>query len=279
MRPAAFEQFARLEREHWWFRGRRRVYLELLRGALGGTAPRRVLDVGAGVGGFLEELGALGGALHCTERDPEAARLCRERGLARCLRADATALPYADESFDLVTLFDVLEHLDDDRAALGEVLRVLAPGGLVLVSAPAHPWLFSQNDVVAGHRRRYTRGGLRARFEESGLHLVRLTYANALLFPAIALFLLGSRCFGRLGVARTDREHTNLSWSLPPFAHELAYRAFCAELALSRRADLPWGHSLVAIAQRRDIELTPLPARGRARKVAPIRAKFATGAV
>jgi SAM-dependent methyltransferase len=277
LRPSAYEQFARLEREHWWFRGRRRVYLELLRGALDPPSPRRVLDIGAGVGGFLEELGGLGGTLHCTERDPGALRLCQERGLAHCLRADASALPYANESFDLITLFDVLEHLDDDGHALREVQRVLAPGGLVLTSVPAYPWLFSHNDVVAEHRRRYTRSGLREVHQRSGLHLLRLTHANALLFPPIAMFLLASRA--RRWLAPSDRERTNLSWRLPHFLDELAYRAFCAELAVSKRGDLPFGHSLVAIAQRRDVELTPLPRRSRPTKASNVKTEFAAGAL
>lgn len=257
MKPAAFEQFAALEREHWWFRGRRRVYLGLLRGALRGTRPRRVLDVGAGVGGFLDELAVLGDELHYAEADGAALRACRTRGHSRGVRADAAALPYAARTFDLVTLFDVLEHIDDDLRALREVRRVLTPGGVVLLSVPAHPWLFSRNDVVARHRRRYTRGGLRELLASTDLHVLRLTFANAALFPAIAAFLLAGRVLESLELSHGEHERTNLSWRLPRFADELAYRVFSAELALSRRWDLPMGHSLVAIAVRRD--LAPLP--------------------
>ena len=154
MRPAAFEQFRALERDHWWFRGRRAVYLELLRGALEGRRARRVLDVGTGLGGFLPELAGLGHALHFTELDAEAARAALGRGGAVGVRARAEALPFADESHDLVTLFDVVEHADDDGRVLEEAARVLRPGGTLLLSVPAHPWLFSRNDEVAGHRRR-----------------------------------------------------------------------------------------------------------------------------
>jgi SAM-dependent methyltransferase len=260
MREAAFEQFRALERDHWWFRGRRAVYLELLRGALGGRRPRRVLDVGAGLGGFLPPLSELSGALAFTELDPSAAREAQGRGGATGLRARAEALPFLDESQDLVCLFDVVEHADDDGQVLEEVARVLRPGGTVILSVPAHPWLYSRNDEVAGHRRRYTRRSLTELVTGAELTLLRCTHANALLFPAIAAAVLALKAVEPL-VPRS--EHTNLSWRPPRLVDELCFRAFRAELALSRRIDLPVGHSLVAIARRQELGpvLRPLPTR------------------
>lgn len=260
MRSLAYEQFRTLEQDHWWFRGRRAVYLELLREALGDRRPRRVLDVGAGLGGFLPELGELGQALCFTELDPEAARLAVGRGGAGGVRARAEALPFQDESLDLVTLFDVLEHADEDGPALDEVARILRPGGTLLLSVPAHPWLFSRNDEVAGHRRRYSRRGLVELVHGSELRLVRCTFANTLLFPAIASAVLALKAVEPLV---PSSEHTNLSWRLPRVLDELCYQAFRAELHLSRRIDLPVGHSLVAIARREELGpiLSPLPTR------------------
>lgn len=256
MKREAFEQFENLERGHWWFRGRRRVYLELLRRELGAARPRRVLDLGAGVGGFLEELGELGEELVYTELDREAVERLRERRGAPGVRADATALPFEDMSFDLVCLFDVLEHIVDERQALREVLRVLSPGGYALLSVPAHPWLWSENDRVAQHVRRYTRRGLVDALTGAGLLLQRCTFANALLFPAIASFLVVTEAARKLHLA--PRGATNLSLPWPRSLDSVCYRLFVSELALSRRVDLPLGHSLVAIARRRDYAVTPL---------------------
>ncbi len=250
MRTKAFEQFLALEREHWWFRGRRAVYLELLRGALEGRRPRRVLDIGAGVGGFLPELSGLGQRVHFTEFDPEALGAASARSVAHGVRARAEALPFRDESYDLACLFDVVEHVADDARALDEVARVLRPGGLVVLSVPAHPWLFSRNDVVAGHVRRYTRERLQTLIRGAALELVRCTYANALLFPAIAPAVLASKLVEPLA---PGSEHTNLSLKLPRWADQLCFRAFRAELLLSRRWDLPLGHSLFAIARRTEV--------------------------
>lgn len=264
MRPKAFEQFLALEREHWWFRGRRAVYLELLRGALAERRPRRVLDVGAGVGGFLPELAALGQRVHFTECDRAALGAASARGVAHGVRASAEALPFRNESYDLVCLFDVIEHVVDDARALEEVARVLRPGGLAVLSVPAHPWLFSRNDRVAGHERRYTRAGLRSLISGAELQLVRCTYTNALLFPLIAPVVLGSKLLEPLV---PDSEHTNLSVRLPRALDELCFRAFRAELQVSRRWDLPLGHSLLAIARRVDVGAAlvgPAPRRTRA---------------
>ena len=268
MRPEAYEQFERLERGHWWFRGRRRVYLELLREALGSARPQRLLDLGSGVGGFLEELEGLGEEVVHSELDPGALACTAERGARHGVRADATALPFEDMSFDLVCLFDVLEHVRDDGSALREVLRVLSPGGYALLSVPAHPWLWSENDRVAEHERRYTRRGLIERLGASGLVLERCTYANMALFPAIAPFPVTTEAARRVRLA--PRGATNLSLPWPRSLDALCYRLFVGELALSRRWDLPLGHSLLAIARRKDLAVTPLAKRAQLARTATV---------
>lgn len=258
MKELAFEQFERLERDHWWFRGRRRVYLRLLADALGDFEPSRVLDVGAGVGGFLQPLSEIGDELHFTELEHEGLQHCRRRGFRKGVRASASRLPYRSESFDLICLFDVIEHVDDDQAVLEEVKRLLRPEGLVLITVPAHNWLFTSNDRIAGHRRRYNRGALRRLFDDHAMSLERCTYANALLFPAIAGFLLAARLFESLGLRTAKDSRTNLSWRLPAWVHAVLYRCFAAELWISRHWDLPMGHSILALAKRRDLQGRPL---------------------
>lgn len=248
MEALAFEQLARLERDHWWFRGRRRVYLGLLESLLAGRRPARALDVGAGVGGFVAALGEL-----CDQviaLDPEASGLaaCRARGARSALCGSGDALPFEERSFDLVCLFDVLEHAADDGAVLREVARVLRPGGLCFLSVPAWPSLFAENDRVAHHRRRYRRGPLARSVRAAGLQVERNTHANALLFGGIAPAVLLAKAIEAW--TPHARGHTNLSWTPPAWLNELCYRAFAAELPLARRADLPLGHSIALIARR-----------------------------
>jgi len=249
MDPLAHAQLDQLAHEHWWLRGRQRVCLGLLEAALDGRRPERVLDVGSGSGGFLGPLRRLGGTLHHMDSDHESVELCRARGESGGLVASGGNLPFAPETFDLVCLFDVIEHIADDREALTEVARVLRPGGTAFLHVPAHPWLFAQNDRVAGHHRRYTRSGLRDLALDAGLEVQRLTGTNVILLPGIATAVLALKGLESLGFGRRQ-PHTNLSWPLPSWAHTLLARTFAAELRLSRTRDLPTGHSLALVARK-----------------------------
>jgi SAM-dependent methyltransferase len=250
----AFEQFTRLEADHWWFRGRRTVYLGLLRHVLRGARPERALDLGCGVGGFLPGLAKVAERVVPLDFDLESAVHVSARDLPREVErpilSTANALPFADQSFDLVCLFDVLEHLDDDRAAVREVVRVLKPGGIAIASVPAYPWLYSNNDRVAGHRRRYTRATLADALRSAGLDVERNTHANVLLFPAIAAVLLCAKAWEAAFLQKRESAHTNLSWPLPRPVHSLLHACFAAELPFAARFDLPFGHSILALARK-----------------------------
>lgn len=249
MDALAVEQFRTLERDHWWFRGRRAVYLGVLREHLGASRPRRALDLGCGTGGFVPGLAELSDQVVAADFDASFLRTCRARGLEDTVHVAGDRLPFGSARFDLACLFDVLEHLADDRGALCEVYRTLRPGGHVCISVPAYPALFSNNDRIAGHHRRYTRRSLAAVLESAGFEVERNTHANVLLFPLILPVVLATKAWEALR-PRAEPRHTNLSWPVPPAVDELCYRAFTAELALSRRRDLPLGHSILAIARR-----------------------------
>jgi len=254
MEPLAFEQFEALEREHWWFRGRRRVYLGLIERHLDGAPIGRALDLGSGAGGFLPGLARLARRVWPADSDPRSLAACGRRELpgnvGAPVRSSCEALSFADGSFDLVCLFDVLEHTGDDVACLREVRRVLSPGGRLFASVPAYPALYAANDRLSGHERRYTRSSLARSLEQAGLLIERNTHANVILAPLILPAVLAiktwERVFERPGASR----RTNLSWPVPRCAHSLLYRAFAAELPLSARFDLPLGHSIAAIARK-----------------------------
>ena len=250
METAARELLGDLDGHHWWLRGRRHVYTGLLRHHLGGRPLRDVLDAGCGAGGFLAPLRSLGARVVGADAEPEALRLSAARH-APLVRARCERLPFADASFDLVCLFDVLEHLDDDRAAVREAARVLRPGGLLFASVPAYPFLFSDNDRVSHHRRRYTRRSLARTLDAAPLEIQRLTHANVLLFPLILPTSLLIQAWERLHRGRQVR-HTNLGLPLPRVLHELLYKAFAAELPLGKRMDWPAGHSIALLARKLD---------------------------
>ena len=171
------------ERDHWWFRARRAIFSDFLAERVALPENPRVLDLGPGSGVNLEVLEPLG---RLTNLDLSRFSLERLGELGACgalVQGNAERLPFRDASCDLVCALDVLEHLDDDRAALAEIHRILAPHGALFFSVPAHPWMWGRQDVLAEHRRRYRRRELAARLLAAGFDLQKLSYFNTLLFP------------------------------------------------------------------------------------------------
>jgi SAM-dependent methyltransferase len=151
-----------------------------------GLAPGVAIDVGAAGGGNTRVLQGLGWKVAAIEYGEEGSRVAAERGLPT-LRADATRLPVASSSLDLVVAFDVLEHIEDDKAAATGVYEALRPGGTFLVAVPADPRLWSAHDDAVGHVRRYTRQTLTDLLASAGFRLDSVRSWNVLLRPAVAM--------------------------------------------------------------------------------------------
>lgn len=261
MDPLALEQLRRLEGHHWWFRGRRRVYLGVLRAFLerershrpGQPAIEHALDLGTGGGGFLPGLAGFARRVHALDREPVNLTHAAARGLGGGVLAEAVELPLATGSLGLLCAFDVLEHLDDEDAALAEWHRVLEPGGILLLSVPAYPSLYSTNDRLSHHRRRYRRGPLEAALVRAGFLPRRVTHTNVLLLPPIALALGLGKAWERVRTGLLGREparRTNLSVPMPRPLNALLGACFAAERPWVERFDAPFGHSILALAER-----------------------------
>lgn len=182
MEGTEVRKLTELEDRHWWYRERRSVLARDVAGLTPGTA----LDVGAAGGGNTRVLNGLGWRAAALEYGSEGAQVCHERGIP-VLRGDATALPVAAGSLDLVVAFDVLEHLVDDHAATKDVFSALRPGGTFLVAVPCDPKLWSAHDVAVGHVRRYTRPELLALLSGAGFRVDDVRSWMVLLRPAVAL--------------------------------------------------------------------------------------------
>jgi SAM-dependent methyltransferase len=182
MDAAEIRLLTELEDRHWWYTERRRI----LDRSLDGVPPGTALDIGAAGGGNTRVLLRRGWRASALEYGVDGAQICADRGVP-VVRGDATALPVATESVDLVVAFDVLEHLRDDAAAVAGVRRVLRPGGLFLVAVPCDPGLWSAHDEAVGHVRRYTRPQLVRLLESGGFALETVQSWMVLLRPAVAL--------------------------------------------------------------------------------------------
>jgi SAM-dependent methyltransferase len=223
---------------HWWFSGRRAVLAALLDG-LPLPRPARILDAGCGTGSNLPVLVDRGAVVGV---DAGAAPLAFAAAVPRA-RARLEALPFADVQFDLVTALDILEHLDDDVAGARELARVVRPGGWLVVFVPAFRFLWSLQDEVSEHRRRYTRPELVTVLERAGLSVQRSSYFNTILFPPILLGRLALR------IRRPAIASENVLTS--PVLDRILGRIFAAEGRILGCLDLPVGVSVLAIARRR----------------------------
>jgi SAM-dependent methyltransferase len=244
----SYEIEAGVEKRHWWFRGRRRILRRLLGGLEPPLPPRaRILDVGCGTGANAEVLAA--GERFVVGLDASAIPLeltaSETRRPCTRLQADAGQLPFPDAMFDLVAALDVLEHMDDDVGATHELARVLKPAGVLIVFVPALRALWSLQDEVSHHRRRYGRDQLRTVVLASGLHIERLTFFNTLLFPPI----LAARLAMRIRRPRGLKSENQLGG---PLTNALLTMIFAAEGPVVSRVDLPIGVSLACVARRPD---------------------------
>ena len=233
----------RAEEDHWWFAGKRELFKRLLADRLRRPGTR-ILDVGSGTGAVPKDFSRFGW-ICATDRSVDAMRFARSRGVTSVACCDAEALPIADASVDLVLAFDIVEHVDDDRAMLAELSRVLSPGGAVAIHVPAWPSLWSEHDVVLEHKRRYTRRGLRRLIEESPLSIEYFGWSSAaILPPALAL-----RTVQRFLPARDGGGEADI-YPLPRPLNRLMFGVYRVEARLAAATGLPFGLSLAAVAAK-----------------------------
>ena len=230
----------RVQRHHWWYRGRRALLERLVPRLLPRARRGRILDLGSGVGVNASLLSRFGDTV-LLDRSDDALEFARGSGPRTCCRADATRLPFRAGSFDLAVALDVLEHLEDDRGTLAELRRVLAPGGALLVMVPAFEFLWGPQDDVSHHLRRYTRGELVERVRAAGFRVRRVWFFN---FALLAPILVARKLLRLFRVpVRSENELTS------PGTNVVLERIFSSESRLSLGVDYPFGVSLGLVAQ------------------------------
>jgi SAM-dependent methyltransferase len=244
--PAEYDYMFQLEDSLWWYVGMRRIVHNLLQPYVkrNGGQPLRVLDAGCGTGGSLKQLEHYG-QVTAFDFYPRAAELYATRQQGRILVASADAVPFADNSFDLVTSFDVVCQLPapQDEVALEEMARVLKPGGSFVVRVPAFQALHGPHDVTLHTQHRYTTEEMSNKLERAGMKPVHTTYANTILFPVAVT----RRMFAKLSRKPADESDVR---GVPEPLNKALTAVLSAEAEILKRTKLPFGLSVIAVARK-----------------------------
>ena len=247
MHPAEYAKTRHCEDTLWWHQAMHHFMLLLLPPAPAGGAPPRVLDIGCGTGGFLDQLTARGYQATGLDYSSDAIAFCAQRSYHRLVVGTANHLPLASGSFDLVCSMNVLDQQDVDPACMvSEALRVLRPGGVGVFAAAAHAWLLSEHDVAVSSVRRYSLRQFLALFHIAGARVRRGTYLFALLFAPMALWKIMRR--PRRGLAA---EQAVSDLALPPaWLNQALYRICRLESRLLPLMRLPVGTTVCAVVEK-----------------------------
>lgn len=247
------------EDRHWWFASRTRAILVYLDRYIGPGQSRRILDIGCGAANMAHHLRHYGHVIGL-DNNPRPLEVARQRGL-EAYEGSAADLPFGDGEFDLVTLLDTIEHVPEQDRVVRECWRVLrAPdpqtgrsGGRLLVTAPAFMFLWSNNDVLNRHQRRYTAAEMRQKLAQHGFKVLRMSYNNFFAFPLAALLILlrRGRAEPKLASPHFDEEAYQVEMEpASPLVNRVLTGVGRLEALLLRWVSLPFGTSLLAIAEK-----------------------------
>ncbi len=243
MELAEIARMEQQEQNYWWHVGRRLVLHKVLASHIKPEGKLNILDIGCGTGinfWWLKEWGKVTGL----DNSPEAIEYCREKYAYDALvLSDASKLP--EGQFDLITAFDILEHIQDDTAVLTEWRRSLRRGGLILLTVPAHQWLFNKHDEVLHHRRRYSAVELRRKIESAGLTVRFISPFFFFVFPVFVVV--------RIVMGRRPRTTYETASAATHTEGILVWLSSLEAALMRRRIGLPVGTSILVVAEGHDI--------------------------
>ena len=238
MDRAVYDRMAEHDATHWWYVARRQILARLIRTEINPPKGAHILEVGCGTGHNFGMLGGFG-TIDAIEIDDGAREVAEGRLGKPIMTAPLPGLDgVEDGAYDIVALLDVLEHIVEDEASLASIRRKLKPGGKILLTVPANPWMWSAHDTAHHHHRRYTINSLKAVATKAGLKVHLMSHFNSLLFPVAAV----ARIIGKAMGKQTSDDQMP---SVP--VNAILTRIFGLETHLVGRVPLPAGVSIVAI--------------------------------
>lgn len=244
MKPSEYDTMFAVEERHWWYVGMQHITTALLEEIYPSESDLNILDAGCGTGATMGYLAHFGRVTGC-DLSTLALSYCQQRGLTRLSEASVMSLPFAGNSFDLVTSFDVLYHraVEVEMVALRDFWRVLKPGGRLLLRLPAYNWLRSHHDEVIHTRRRFNARELGHMLSASQFTVEKLSYANTILFPLAVVKRLSER------LMPVEDKHSDIHEN-PEWQDDWLARILDVEASWLRKHDLPYGLSVVAVGRK-----------------------------
>ncbi len=242
-----YQDFYNLATKHWWFVARGKIILSIIDRFLPDGGSLEILDVGCGTGSFLKKLEKYGQAAG-VDISEEAVKFCRLRGCTKVsVIKEEEGLPFKDNTLDLITAMDIIEHIDDDSAVLAECYRIIRKGGLLLVTVPAYDFLWGPHDEVNDHKRRYVARELRNKMEKAGFTVKKMTYFDAFLFPFFVLVRTGHRVSKMIN--SNYKAHSDLKMGSTVINY-LLKTMFSLEGPLLKKLNFLYGASLLCVAEK-----------------------------
>lgn len=246
MESIEYQRMYELEDHHWWFQGRLNLVSRLLdlHRPTNTQGKPRLLDIGCGTGLFLSKVSSQY-QIFGLDFSREALSFSRNRGIPRLVCADSQRIPYAANSFDIVTAFDLIEHVTGDDQLVAEAWRVLRPGGIMIATVPAHPSIWSAHDVALHHKRRYVMDQFDGLFVQDHWNRVRLTWAFCTIYPVAALVRSIQKMIPKEGEPKADTGYT------PNWLNSILKTWHNLEGAWALKHNLPWGLTILTVREKR----------------------------
>jgi len=245
MNEEEYQKMYDFEKFYWWHVGRQKIiktFLSLLKL----SKDSKILDIGCGTGGNMEILSSFGKVIGL-DRSIKAKDFCEKQGFGNVMLGDIDNIPtmFGQNSFDLVTAFDVLEHLDGDEKTMKDVLSILKKGGHFLITVPAYQFLWSEHDEALQHKRRYDYKQLKSKLTDAGFEIIKGGYVITFIAPVIIAFR------GVKNIFKNKKEVSKTDYIiLPGFANKMLIWSLELEAFLSKYCDLPFGISAICIAKK-----------------------------
>ena len=246
---SSFEFLFEMEQKHFWHVGRKEIIYDVLKRNTPHLAELRMLEIGCGNGSVLaylkeKEVNIEGGDIFI-----EGLKFCQQRSDPVALyQVDILSLPFRND-FDIIGVFDVLEHIEEDEKALAEISQALKPGGTILITVPAHKLLWSYFDESSNHKRRYSRKEIVTKLERNDFVIKKMSFYMFFLFPLMLSIRMINNTLRRNEAKRNAR--TSIELKTVPLVNRIFLELLRLEKWLMRYLDLPFGASLMVLAEKR----------------------------